>query len=86
VATASGSEVRTHVPLRTDVSGVNGAGDSLAAGTIAAIAEGRVLHEAIRFGLAAAALTLEYGSAAAAPFRPGALSQRIAAGPKGEAP
>ena len=82
VVTASGPEIRSHLPLRADVNGVNGAGDSLAAGTIAAITEGRTLSEAIRFGLAAAALTLEHGGVAKAPFRTGALTARLATGSK----
>ncbi len=47
--------------------------------------EGRPLTDAIRFGLAAAALTIEHGGVAAAPFRPGALTARIAAGPASKA-
>jgi pseudouridine kinase len=81
LAAASGSEMRSFTPLRTDiVRGVNGAGDSFAAGTIAGLAEGRTLHDAIRQGLAAAALTVEAGSIAAATFTPGALAERIGAG------
>jgi hypothetical protein len=67
-------------------SAVNGAGDSFAAGTIAAITEGRSLNDSIRFGLAAAALTIEHGSVAAAPFKAGALAERIAAGPSSKSP
>ncbi len=78
---ARGGETRSYLPLKTSIAAVNGAGDSFAAGTIAAMAEGRSLNAAIRFGLAAAALTIEHGSVAAAPFRPGVLSERIAAGP-----
>ena len=82
VIAARAGETRAFVPLKTDVSAVNGAGDSFAAGTIAAMAEGRPLTDAIRFGLAAAALTIEHGGVAAAPFKPGALAARIAGGPK----
>ncbi len=81
VIAARGGEIRSYVPLKTDIGAVNGAGDSFAAGTVAAMAEGRSLNDAIRFGLAAAALTIEHGGVAAAPFRPGALGARIAAGP-----
>ena len=80
---ANGSETRSFTPLRTDiVKGVNGAGDSFAAGTVAGLAEGRPFHDAIRLGLAAAALTVEAGSIVAAPFAPGVLAERIAAGLK----
>ncbi len=78
---ARGGETRSYLPLKTSIAAVNGAGDSFAAGTIAAMAEGRSLNAAIRFGLAAAALTIEHGSVAEAPFRPGVLGERIAAGP-----
>ncbi len=79
---ASGDDVRSFTPLRTDIKAVNGAGDSFAAGTIAALTEARSLNDSIRFGLAAAAMTVEHGSVAEAPFAPGALSARIAAGPR----
>ena len=78
---ASGGETRAFVPLKTNVNAVNGAGDSFAAGTVAAMIGGHSLKDGVRFGLAAAALTIEHGSIAAAPFRPGALAERIAAGP-----
>ena len=81
VIAARAGETRSFLPLKTDIAAVNGAGDSFAAGTIAAMAERRSLNDAIRSGLAAAALTIEHGSVAAAPFKPGALSARIAAGP-----
>ncbi len=82
VIAARAGETRAFIPLKTDITAVNGAGDSFAAGTIAAMTEGRSLNESIRSGLAAAALTIEHGSVAAAPFKPGALSARIAAGPR----
>ncbi len=78
---ARGGETRSYLPLKTSVTAVNGAGDAFAAGTLAAMAEGRSLNDAIRFGLAAAALTIEHGSVAAAPFAPGVLTTRIASGP-----
>jgi pseudouridine kinase len=82
VIASRAGQARAFLPLKTDISAVNGAGDSFAAGTIAAMAKGRSLNEAIRFGLAAAAMTIEHGSIAAAPFAPEALAERIAAGPK----
>ncbi len=82
VIAAHAGETRAFLPLKTDVHAVNGAGDSFAAGTIAAMAGGGSLNDAVRFGLAAAALTVEHGSVAAAPFVPGALAARIATGPK----
>jgi sugar/nucleoside kinase (ribokinase family) len=80
LAAASGGDVRTYAPLRANVKGVNGAGDSFAAGTIHALAGGLAFNDAIRSGLAAAALTLESGSIAAGGFARGALAARIGAG------
>lgn len=82
LAVASAGDVRSYAPFRAEVKGVNGAGDSLAAGTVLGLAEGLALNDAIRFGLAAAALTLESGSVIAAPFGKDALAERIGAGPR----
>lgn len=85
LAVAGGGEARSFMPLRTEVKGVNGAGDSLAAGTILGLVEGLSLQEAIRFGLAAAAMMLEAGSILATSFSQDALAERIGAGPNGRA-
>lgn len=82
LAAAAGGDVRSYAPLRVAVSAVNGAGDSFAAGVILGLAEGHSLHDALRFGLAAAAMTLEAGSIIAAPFSPDALAERIGRGPR----
>jgi pseudouridine kinase len=74
---ASGADTRSYVVLRTAVRTVNGSGDSLAAGTIAALARGRSLGDAVRWGLAAAAMTLESGGVALARFTPTSLTERI---------
>ena len=58
---------------------VNGSGDSLAAGTIAGLARGRALSDAVRWGLAAAAMTLESGGVPLARFTPTSLTERIGA-------
>ncbi|MEX2036427.1 MAG: carbohydrate kinase family protein [Xanthobacteraceae bacterium] len=79
LAAASGGDVRSFAAFRASVKGVNGAGDSFAAGTIHGLAGGLALNDAIRFGLAAAALTLESGSIAAGAFAKGALAARIGA-------
>jgi sugar/nucleoside kinase (ribokinase family) len=76
IAGASGSH--TFTPPRVAVANVNGAGDSLAAGTIHALAAGKSFAEAIPFGLAAAATTLGSGRMTRAPFAPGSLERRIA--------
>ena len=56
---ASGGELRAFAPLPAAVRSVNGAGDALAAGTIHGLALGHGLFEAVQFGLAAAAITVE---------------------------
>ena len=56
---ASGGELRAMAPLPAAVRSVNGAGDALAAGTIHGLALGHGLFEAVEFGLAAAAITVE---------------------------
>ena len=82
LALACQRDVRSFAPLRAAVKGVNGAGDSFAAGMIAALSEGLTPAEAVRFGLAAAVMTLEAGSIVAAPFSKDALAERIGAGPQ----
>ncbi len=65
-------------PLRTNVRSVNGAGDSFAAGTIYGLSAGESFHDAVLAGLAAAAMTLEAGSVADAPFTGASLRGWIA--------
>jgi pseudouridine kinase len=86
LAAAARGEVRSYAPLRVAVTAVNGAGDSFAAGVILGLSEGHSLHDALRFGLAAAAMTLEAGSIIAAPFSPDALAERIGRGPRPSPP
>jgi pseudouridine kinase len=81
LAVASKGAVRSHASLRAVVKSVNGAGDSFAAGTIYGLATGHDLNDAVRFGRAAAVLTLEAGGIADAPFGEDALAERLAAGP-----
>jgi sugar/nucleoside kinase (ribokinase family) len=77
LAAAVDGDVRSFAPLRANAKGVNGAGDSLAAGTILGLSEGLPLADALRFGLAAAALAVEAGSIISAPFSADALAERI---------
>jgi sugar/nucleoside kinase (ribokinase family) len=77
LAAAVDGDVRSFAPLRANARGVNGAGDSLVAGTILGLSEALPLSDAIRFGLAAAALTVEAGSIISAPFSADALAERI---------
>lgn len=85
LAAASGGDVRAYAPFRAVVEAVNGAGDSFAAGTIRGLASGVGLNDAIRFGLAAAAMTLEAGSLLTAPFSEDALGERMGSGQSGSA-
>lgn len=73
LAVAANGTVATFAPPPVAVRAVNGAGDSFAAGTIAALASGKPIAAAVGDGMAAAALTLTYGNVPAAPFAPGAL-------------
>ncbi|WP_063832890.1 PfkB family carbohydrate kinase [Labrenzia sp. DG1229] len=50
--------LHSFAPPTAEIVDVTGAGDALTAGTIAALARGYELHDATRFGLSAAALTL----------------------------
>ena len=85
LAAASSRDVRSYAPFRAAVHGVNGAGDSLAAGTIRGLASGHPLSDAIRFGLAASAIAVEAGSVSAAEFSEDALAERMGAGRSGKA-
>jgi sugar/nucleoside kinase (ribokinase family) len=77
LAAATDGDVRSFTPLRANARAVNGAGDSLVAGTILGLSEGLPLADALRFGLAAAAMTVEAGSIISAPFSADALAERI---------
>ncbi|AAK87641.2 carbohydrate kinase [Agrobacterium fabrum str. C58] len=48
-----------HPPLIREVKDVTGAGDAMASGYLAAIAEGKTIREALRQGAAAAAITVQ---------------------------
>jgi len=76
----SGGETRTFAPLPANIRNVNGAGDALAAGTIYRLAQGEGLFAAIRYGLAAAALSLESDETVRSDLVPSLLFERTAAG------
>lgn len=78
LAAGSRGEVRSFAALKANVKAVNGAGDSFAAGTIYGLSAGHELNEAIRFGRAAAVLTLEAGGIREAVFTGDDLAERIA--------
>jgi pseudouridine kinase len=80
LSVASGGEMRAIAPLRATVRSVNGAGDALAAGTIYGLAQGRSLFEALRFGLASAALAVESEETVRSDLTPGLLAGRIGTG------
>ncbi len=56
---------------------VTGAGDALIAGTVFGLMRGCALAEAARFGLAAAAITVEASTATVADLTPAMLEQRL---------
>lgn len=60
LAAVSAGVQRAFAPLPVSAASVNGAGDALAAGIIHGLAHGRSLFEAIKPGLAAAAITVEH--------------------------
>jgi pseudouridine kinase len=78
VAVAAGGEVHAFATFPVRVRSVNGAGDALAAGTLHGLAEGRPIFEAVLFGLAAAAITVEEDSTVAAGLSAAAVEERIA--------
>lgn len=77
-AAAMDGTVRQFTPLPVALRSVNGAGDALAAGTLHGLARGNALFEAIPFGLAAAAITVEEDDTVAAGLTPAAIGARIA--------
>jgi len=68
LAAVTAETVITVTPPRVPVMRVNGAGDSLAAGTLHRLAAGADLGDAVDAGLAAAALVLEHGGISEAAF------------------
>ncbi len=78
LAAASGGEVRAFAPFLATVRSVNGAGDALVAGAIHGLALGRPFFEAVPYGLAAAAITVEEAGTVAAALDPSALADRLA--------
>jgi pseudouridine kinase len=80
LAAVSGSDMRAFAPLKAAVRTVNGAGDALSAGTLYGLAQGRSLFEALRFGLALSALTIESDETVRSDLTPNLLAERIGAG------
>lgn len=66
------------------IADVTGAGDGLAAGTIAGLMAGLPLNQAVRRGVAVAALTLASSHATAENLSPGLLESRLALVPEPE--
>lgn len=73
-------DMRAFAPLKATVRTVNGAGDALVAGTLYGLSQGRGLFEALRFGLALSALTVESDDTVRSDLTPGLLAERIGAG------
>ena len=86
LAAASVGTVRSFATLPAAIRSANGAGDALAAGVIHGLAAGRTLFAAIRPGLAAAALTMEYEGTVPPTLSAAALAARLGAATPTEAP
>lgn len=82
VAVFEGCAVTLQPPIADTVADVTGAGDSLAAGTLAALISGLSLEEAIRHGTAAATLTVQSRYAVNENLTPDLLKQALALVPQ----
>ncbi len=71
-------------PVIDNVCDVTGAGDAMASGYLAAIAQGRLPSEALRWGAAAAAITVQSFSATAAELDVDLLANMLALVPNAE--
>jgi sugar/nucleoside kinase (ribokinase family) len=69
-------EVRAFAPFKALVKSANGAGDGLAAGTIHGLALGHSLFDAVRSGLAVAAIAIESEEAVSAALSPALVAAR----------
>ena len=72
-----GGESRSFAPFRAAVASVNGAGDAFAAGMLYGLSCGKNLCEAVRPGLAAAALTVESPDTARRDLTPALLADYL---------
>lgn len=82
VAICEGRAVTLQPPIADTVADVTGAGDSLAAGTLAALISGLPLEEAVRHGTAAASLTVQSRHAVNENLTPDLLNEALALVPK----
>ena len=79
VVAASGGRTRAFAPFRATVRTGDGAGEALAAGTLHGLALGRTLFEAVLWGLATAAITVESAGTLPAELTPAMVATRIGA-------
>lgn len=82
IAFSGDTIVSLQPPVVDDVADVTGAGDSLAAGVLAALLAGHDLAEAVRHGAAAAAITVQSPFATAENLSPTLLNSMLALVPK----
>ncbi|OWV90748.1 carbohydrate kinase [Rhizobium sp. R635] len=82
VAICEGRAVTLQPPIAETVADVTGAGDSLAAGTLAALMSGLPLAEAVRHGAAAAVLTVQSRHAVNENLTPVLLNEALALVPE----
>lgn len=78
LAAATGDAVHRFAPFPAHVRSVNGAGDALAAGMLHGLAGGRGFFDAVLYGLAAAAITVEEDGTVADGLGAAAVEARIA--------
>ncbi|PZM13130.1 carbohydrate kinase family protein [Rhizobium tubonense] len=84
VAFSESEMVSLQPPAVEDIADVTGAGDSLAAGVLSALLAGLDLSEAVRHGVAAAAITVQSPFATAENLSPELLKTMLALVPKAE--
>ena len=82
IALSGGRAVTLQPPIADTIADVTGAGDSLAAGTLAALLLGLPLEEAVRHGTAAATLTVQSRHAVNENLTPALLNEALALVPK----
>jgi len=78
LAAATGNDMHRFAPFPAHVRSVNGAGDALAAGMLHGLAEGRGFFDAVLYGLAAAAITVEEDGTVADGLGAAEVAARIA--------
>ncbi len=82
IAFSGNDAISLQPPIVDEVADVTGAGDSLAAGVLAALLAGLDLGEAVRYGAAAAAITVQSPFATSEDLSPELLKAMLALVPE----